>query len=297
MTGHGDDLRSEVSQLRVDVDDLQAASATTRELANAADRDVTEIRVLFRGQTTVLNARRTTQVEHTRALHDIAAAVGGLTSQVGALNTHVTELRADVTELRADLTDLRTDVTDLRTDLTRFGADLTDLRTDLTRVRTGPALFRHNFINGRSVPVPLPTGDHLATIVRMQRRLGPALPRDLVALLNFRWRLGPDDFWTDVFVAPRAAVDHRHSTGTPALVVDVLPTAPPDDELLAKLLRYGEVGLPRHWIVDLHTRSLAARVLVDGGYEITTQLDDDNAAAELETGAGPVWISLPDLLT
>ena len=65
---------------------------------------------------------------------------------------------------------------------------------------------------------------------------------------------------------------------------------------MTKVGKYAKAGAPRYWIVDIRDRVLLSLILVDGVYEIAAQLDDENPVAELETGAGPVTISLPDLL-
>jgi hypothetical protein len=41
---------------------------------------------------------------------------------------------------------------------------------------------------------------------------------------------------------------------------------------------------------------LLALILVDGVYRVAAQLDDDNPVAELDTGLGPVWLRLPEIL-
>jgi Uma2 family endonuclease len=96
-------------------------------------------------------------------------------------------------------------------------------------------------------------------------------------------------------VVPRDCLDVARFEEVPPLVVEVLSTNRAADTVV-KVQKYAKAGAPRYWIVDLRDRTLVSLILVDGVYEIAAQLDDDNPAGELDTGAGTVTISLTDLL-
>ena len=136
-----------------------------------------------------------------------------------------------------------------------------------------PEDVRREYIDGQIIVTPFPTLRHSLTIVRLQPLLISALPPSWMALSHIGWKAGADEFGPDVAVVPADAMND-----------------------VRKLQKYARAGAPRYWIVDPRDRTFLALVLVDGMYEVAAQLDDDNPVADLDTGAGTISVSLPDLL-
>jgi Uma2 family endonuclease len=155
---------------------------------------------------------------------------------------------------------------------------------------------RCEYIDGRIVMTAFPSGRHGLIIFELQSVLNAALPTSLVAISHMGWKTGKDEFGPDIMVVPRSSIDEPRFQGTPPLVVEVVSANRAADTVI-KVQKYARAGAARYWIVDVRDRTLLALVLVDGSYEVAAQLDDDNPVAELETGSGPVTVSLPDLLT
>jgi Uma2 family endonuclease len=158
-----------------------------------------------------------------------------------------------------------------------------------------PEDVRCEYIDGRIVVTPFPAGRHSFIISGLQTALRAMLPDQLVAVSHTGWKTGGDEFGPDVMIVPKATLDDIRFEDVPPLVVEVLSTNRAADTVV-KVQKYARAGAPRYWIVDVRDRTLLALVLVDGIYEVAAQLDDDNPVAELETGAGTVSISLPQLL-
>jgi Uma2 family endonuclease len=158
-----------------------------------------------------------------------------------------------------------------------------------------PEDVRCEYIDGEIVVTPFPTGRHSWIISELQAGLRKVLPESLVAVSHTGWKPERDEFGPDLMIIPRDALDAPRFEGIPPLVVEVLSTNRADDTV-KKLQKYARAGAMRYWLVDPRDRTLLALVLVDGIYEVASQLDDDNPTANLETGAGTITVSLPDLL-
>jgi Uma2 family endonuclease len=154
---------------------------------------------------------------------------------------------------------------------------------------------RYEYIDGRIVVTPFPTGRHALTIFRVQAALATVLPPTLAPVSHTGWKPDRDEFGPDVMVVPSDALEAPRFEGTPVLVVEVLSTNRATDTVV-KASKYARAGAPRYWIVDVRDRTLLALVLVDGIYEVAAQLDDDNPVGDLDTGAGTLTVSLPELL-
>jgi Uma2 family endonuclease len=92
-----------------------------------------------------------------------------------------------------------------------------------------------------------------------------------------------------------ATAESIRFTGTPALVVEVLPTNRGDD-LVLKLSRYAQAGLPHYWILDPANRVLLAYGLDSGKvYDLLTVIDE-HEPREISYGLGGALIDVPALL-
>jgi outer membrane murein-binding lipoprotein Lpp len=98
-----EELRAQVQALAAEVDRLREESAQTRALAAMADRDAAEMRTSLRGHTQVLNALRETQLEQSRALADIAEAVGALVVDQTEQGQHLAALTEGQQTILAEL--------------------------------------------------------------------------------------------------------------------------------------------------------------------------------------------------
>ena len=101
-----DEIRDRMDALEAEVSRLREDAAATRTLSAMADRDASEVRGALRAHTQSLNALRETQMEqgrtldaHTRTLHTLADAVGGLVTGQQVLTETVSDLAATVSGL------------------------------------------------------------------------------------------------------------------------------------------------------------------------------------------------------
>ena len=95
---------------------------------------------------------------------------------------------------------------------------------------------------------------------------------DLVG--GWSWKPDRNEFVPDVMAHPRTTESVRF-TGTPALAVEVLSTNRGDD-LVVKLNRYAQAGLPHDWILDPSNRVLLAYGLTGEVYDLLTVVDQHN---------------------
>lgn len=105
-------LEASAGELRARWAEAAADSAASRTLARGADRDVSEVRAELRAHTSVLNALRTTQVEHGRVL-------GGQTVALDALQQEQAEQARVLEDHTRALDALQRDVGDVMATLDR----------------------------------------------------------------------------------------------------------------------------------------------------------------------------------
>ena len=153
---------------------------------------------------------------------------------------------------------------------------------------------RQNYFGGTVFARRSPLWEERVTISRLRDAIGAALPSHLRLTRNAVWKAGPTAFAPDLMVVPTQDVDAFFILDVPELVVEVVNgncTA----NTVVKVQQYARAGAPRYWIIDVRDRLLLCLDLLDDAYRVTTQLDDQNPDAELDTGAGTLRISLPDL--
>ena len=152
---------------------------------------------------------------------------------------------------------------------------------------------RHEYVDGCLVVNPRPTILHQTMLVNIVVRLKAACPDDYTALAECSWKPGADEWAPDVMVCERDDNAIR-ITGIPEVIVEVLSTNRADD-LVRKLYRYADAGLPRYWIADPLEPSVRAFELEDGQYEQRAEAVGDEEV-EFDFGAGRVILRPSDLL-
>ncbi|WP_369053723.1 Uma2 family endonuclease [Kineococcus terrestris] len=153
-----------------------------------------------------------------------------------------------------------------------------------------PEDSRVEYVDGHLLVSPSPTRRHQRIRHVLTSAVAAVLPEGHEVISAWEWKPGADAFVPDVMVYERAAVTgEERFTGTPALVVEVLSTNRRDD-LLLKMTKYAQVGLPRYWVVDPRERTLTTLVLDDGAFRPTRVLEA--AAGEVELDAGPARLVL-----
>lgn len=153
---------------------------------------------------------------------------------------------------------------------------------------------RAEYIDGYAVMTPSPSREHQVACHRLVRALEDRLPGGYEVISAWAWKPDQNEFIPDVMVHPATAESIRF-TGTPALVVEVLSTNRRDD-LVLKLNRYAQAGLPHYWILDPANRVLLAYGL-DGGevYDLLTVVDE-HEPREISYGIAGALIDVPALL-
>ena len=106
-------------------------------------------------------------------------------------------------------------------------------------------LWQHIYPRGLGVIVTAPTG----VVLDDDNGLQP----DLLYVSNER----------------RHIISARGVEGAPDLVVEILSPSTRSKDRGVKLRLYAAAGVPRYWILDPRARTLKARRLTSGGYELT----------------------------
>ncbi len=152
---------------------------------------------------------------------------------------------------------------------------------------------RHQYISGCLIVNPRPSYRHQAMLHNLTAALRGAAPPGFVAINEWAWKPGPDEWAPDVMVCERDD-DAVRFTGTPQVIVEVLSSNRADD-LVRKLYRYAAAGLPRYWIADPLEPSVRAFVLREGIYEeVAAAVGDDEV--EFDFGVGRVVLQPSGLL-
>lgn len=157
-----------------------------------------------------------------------------------------------------------------------------------------PEDVRGEYVSGCLVVNPRPAFRHQEMIFNLTAALRAACPDGHVAVSEWAWKPGADEWAPDVMVCPRDDEAVRF-TGTPEVIVEVLSTNRADD-LVLKLARYAAAGLPRYWIADPLEPSLRAYRLVDGLYREEEARAVGDEEATFHFGVGSVTLRPSDLL-
>jgi Uma2 family endonuclease len=133
--------------------------------------------------------------------------------------------------------------------------------------------------------------------MRLAAALEPVLPSSHDVVLAWAWKPAADEFAPDVLVFDKATArvgGNARFTGTPALAVEVLSTNRGDD-LIRKMAKYAEAGLPHYWIVDPRAQTLTTYAVVEGLYA-PTAVHGRGAVADLDLGIATVRVDVAELL-
>jgi Uma2 family endonuclease len=152
---------------------------------------------------------------------------------------------------------------------------------------------RGEYIDGSLIVNPVGAFLHQRMLLNLAMRLESACPEGYVAITEWAWKPGANEFVPDVMVCDPAN-DAIRFTGVPQVVVEVLSTNKAHD-LVRKLYRYAEAGLPRYWIADPLEPSLRAFELQDGQYEQRAEAVGDEEV-EFDFGVGRITLCPSALL-
>ncbi|HEX2404623.1 MAG TPA: Uma2 family endonuclease [Acidimicrobiia bacterium] len=153
---------------------------------------------------------------------------------------------------------------------------------------------RGEYIDGELVMSPFPTGLHQDVCRRLANLIEAVLPAGVRVRESWGWKPRADEFGPDVIVFDETEENVRF-TGVPYLVVEVLSTDPWRD-VVRKLRKYAEVGLPRYWIIDPEQPELVVNERSQAGELEETQRCGADDRAELDIGPARVALHLADLV-
>jgi Uma2 family endonuclease len=160
-----------------------------------------------------------------------------------------------------------------------------------------PEVPRAEYVDGQVLVTPTPSLAHQKVSMRLASALGFVLPATHDVVVAWAWKPSTDEFVPDVMVFDRATADagsQARFTGIPALAVEVLSTNRGDD-LIRKMAKYAEAGLPHYWIVDPRAQTLTTYAVVEGLYA-PTAVHGRGTVVDLDLGVATVRVDVADLL-
>lgn len=152
---------------------------------------------------------------------------------------------------------------------------------------------RHEYVDGCLIVNPRGTFDHQLMLRNLTTALQAAVPGGYVAINEWAWKPGADEWAPDVMVVELTERAVRY-TGIPELIVEVLSTNRADD-LVRKLYRYAAAGLPRYWLADPLEPSIRGYILQGGIFELLTEATGDDEVT-FDLGIATVQLRPSDLM-
>ncbi|MEZ0493717.1 Uma2 family endonuclease [Kineococcus sp. TBRC 1896] len=156
---------------------------------------------------------------------------------------------------------------------------------------------RAEYIDGQLIVTPSPTEQHQYIAFELGVAIRSVAPPTHRVVLGWSWKPGADEFIPDLMVCDKATIaagGQARFTGTPALAVEVLSSNRGDD-LIRKMAKYAEAGLPHYWIVDPRAQTLTTYAIVEGLYA-PTAVHGRGAVADLDLGVATVRVDVAELL-
>lgn len=153
---------------------------------------------------------------------------------------------------------------------------------------------RGEYIDGELVVSAMPTRRHQVACQRLIEMIGAVLPEGVDVVGSWGWKPGRDEFGPDVMVFDETDEDVRY-TGIPHLCVEVR-SADPGADLVRKMAKYAQAGLPRYWVVDPARPELVVFELGDTGYREVARLIGEEPA-RLDLGSTTVELSPSQLVS
>lgn len=156
---------------------------------------------------------------------------------------------------------------------------------------------RHEYVDGHLLVNPRPRLLHQVMLRRITNALEAALPEGYRAVNEWAWKPGADEWAPDVMVCELTPGDGPNPvrfTRTPLLIVEVLSSNRSAD-LVKKLYRYAEAGLPHFWLADPEGPSVEAFALAEASYhEVVGAAGDETA--DFDLGVITVTLRPADLI-
>ncbi len=151
-----------------------------------------------------------------------------------------------------------------------------------------PEDVRGEYVDGKLMLMASPARPHVRASGHLRDALAGAISEGYEVLPEWMWKPGRDAFIPDAVVLPVTDEMLRY-TGIPLLAVEILSTNRGTD-LVLKMRRYAQYGLPRYWVMDPDVPNLTAYELREDAYAKVTEATGEGEA-DFDTGVGLVRLA------